>query len=302
MKQLLALLLLVAPAHAVVIDLYGAEVTGKEFRLGDVAVISGVEAETRERLNALVLGASPVPGRSRVLSHESIKMRLIQDGFLPKNIVVRGEREPLVHRPGQVISVEAVSQVALDGLSAIIAPGVSLNVMRVSAIPMIPKGDVTFEIEEPARLDGTFPVTVVMTAGGETFKTNVMMKAARMGSVLVATRRLDRGEIIPANALVTQMRDLNEIRDYAPAAVGRIVTRPIPEGSVISSTMIEREQLIRKGDRIVVRINLAGIELSAPAEANEAGSLGEVIKVRNIESRKIIAGRITGPGEVTVID
>lgn len=306
LAALLALALVAAPAGAVVVELHSATVEGKEFRIGDVAVISDVSNESIERLKNLVVGYSPVPGRSRVLSQETIKMRLIQEGFLPRNITVVGEKEPVISRLGQTVTDEEISKAVLEALTPELAHDVSLEIVRIGDRPTLPTGDIVFNIQIPAKMEGLFPVPLEIQIGEEIISTNVTAKTVRMGSVVVTKRRLERGSILAEKDLAVESRDLFTIHGGVIGSIaevaGMILSRPVALGAVLAPVMVEREKLVKKGDRVRIIIRSSGIELSTAGEANEQGGLGEMIKVRNTESRKIVAGRVTGPGEVTVLE
>jgi hypothetical protein len=55
-----------------------AEVRGPDIRLGEVAEIACAETELQRRLEGLVIGKAPLPGRSRNISADYVRLRLRQ--------------------------------------------------------------------------------------------------------------------------------------------------------------------------------------------------------------------------------
>lgn len=303
-RVLAGFLLFAAPAGAVVVDLHGADVTGKNLRLGDVALISGVPEDVSRRLQDVVLGFTPPPGQSRVISAEMVRMALLREGFLPQSIVVRGEKELLIRRTGRKLTESEISEAVLEAIA--LPASILTSIVRISNLPMIPVGPVEFRVTAPLRTQGSFFVPVEVRVGDDVVKINVTLKSMKMGSVVVAARKLERGATVTDADLAIETRDLYEmphdVIENIGSVVGSVVTRAVTAGSLLTKSAIEEKTLVRRGDRVRILVRFGSIELSSPGEAVEQGGLGAIVKVRNMESRKIVSGRVTGAGEVIVLE
>ncbi|MEK8023409.1 MAG: flagellar basal body P-ring formation chaperone FlgA [Candidatus Hydrogenedentota bacterium] len=297
-------LICAAPATALTATMHGAEVDGKFISLGDVCAISGINADEAKRLELLSVGFAPPPGRSRVVSSDHIRMRLLQEGFLPQQITLRGEEQIVVSRKGQNVSSEWIMEAVVAELKKQAPADVRIEVVRAPSIPALPLGDVELSVSKPRRMEGQFFVTIELSVGDEVQKENVTLKAVRPGAVVVALKRAERGAILRAEDLGVETRDLFEQpRDAVgslEAAVGRVLTRPVLPGVVVTSSVIEQETLVKRGDRIRMIVRGRGLEITSIGEAFEPGGIGKIIKVRNVSSNRIISGRITGAGEVSI--
>ena len=61
------------------------------------------------------------------------------------------------------------------------------------------------------------------------------------------------------------------------------------------------EQLIRSRDAVRIVGRRKALKFVVPAaEALQSGRLGQLIRVRNLQSNRIVVGRVTGRGEVEV--
>lgn len=76
--------------------------------------------------------------------------------------------------------------------------------------------------------------------------------------------------------------------------VGGAATAPIPAVTPLSAPVV------RAGERVTIVVKTAGISGSAPGEALQAGAVGQLIRVQNVDSRRVISARVTGPGAVAV--
>lgn len=305
--RLIAIILFVtAPAGAFTVTLHDAEVSGREIRLGDVVTFGGVAPTAAAEIAAMPIGTAPAPGRERMIPLETIRIYLLRAGFLPGQIALEGQRPPVVTRPGRIVASEEIGRTVVERLRPRIAPGMEISVTRVSALPMLPPGPLAIEAEAPRSIERHMTIAITVSAGGETARGFVTLKAVRPGSVVIAARRLERGHVIAAGDLTTRAADLmaesDDVLLDARPIIGQLVSRFIPEGAVLTAGSVEEESLVRRGARITLVASIPGMELRVAGEALEDGRLGRLVRVRNLESRRIVSARVTGAGEVKVVE
>jgi flagellar basal body P-ring formation protein FlgA len=85
------------------------------------------------------------------------------------------------------------------------------------------------------------------------------------------------------------------------ALAGARVSRPIAEGRPILATMVASTQLVKSGDEVRTIVRIGALEARGAAVAAQSGSLGDEIRVVNVESKRALKARVTGEGEVEVI-
>ena len=66
---------------------------------------------------------------------------------------------------------------------------------------------------------------------------------------------------------------------------------------MLTASVVEFPILVRRGDRISIRSHSGGISVRANAEALDNGRYGERIRVRNLQSAKVIEVTVTAAGE-----
>lgn len=122
--------------------------------------------------------------------------------------------------------------------------------------------------------------------------------------VVVSTHPLPRGTRLRQSDLNLERRDLARlIGGYlqdTQQAVGKVLRRPIGLGSVLTPAIIESERLIHRGDRVQIVASLRGMEVRMVGKALNDGAAGERIQVRNLATKRIIEGTVTGKGRVRV--
>ena len=153
-----------------------------------------------------------------------------------------------------------------------------------------PYGRLTFGI----RCTGKKPWTIY---------TSVDIKA--FGKVVVAKKSLPRGTLISNNHLEQRNRDLSRLRKgyliSIEDVVGKQTNKAIKAGKVLNIAQLNVQKIVRKGERVVIRILNDEIDVSMSGQALANGQIGEQIRVRNESSDRIIEGTVITKGIVQVV-
>jgi flagella basal body P-ring formation protein FlgA len=126
-------------------------------------------------------------------------------------------------------------------------------------------------------------------------------------TVVVATRNMERGEILTASAFESRQVD------QAPAAtarrmpvesvdslVGLEAAKAIRAGDVIFNDDVRPRLLVRRGDEISVVASGGGIRVRTIAKAKQDGARGELISVEAPESKESYEAVVVGLREAAV--
>jgi flagella basal body P-ring formation protein FlgA len=68
----------------------------------------------------------------------------------------------------------------------------------------------------------------------------------------------------------------------------------------VRSGDLVKPQLVKRSEPVILYFEVPGIVLSARGKAEDNGALGDVVNITNVQSKRIIQGTVTGPGQVTV--
>ncbi|NWE37611.1 flagellar basal body P-ring formation chaperone FlgA, partial [Pseudomonas gingeri] len=83
-------------------------------------------------------------------------------------------------------------------------------------------------------------------------------------------------------------------------AIGQKLTRPMVADQVITLVHLEQAEVVRKGDQVVISASSGGLNVKMPGEALSNGGMSEQIRVKNLNSNRVIKARVTAPGQVEV--
>lgn len=169
-------------------------------------------------------------------------------------------------------------------------------------LPMCDK-ELTASLESPAqpigrvtvrvRCDGASPWTVFVPAQVKLFR-----------EVVIVSRPLKRTGIIGPDDVFLRERDISQINQaYLTSldqAIGQKLTRPMVTDQVITLVHLEQAEVVRKGDHVVISARSGTLSVKMPGEALSNGGLSEQIRVRNLNSKRVIKAQVTAPGQVEV--
>jgi flagella basal body P-ring formation protein FlgA len=148
---------------------------------------------------------------------------------------------------------------------------------------------------------GRFDLTL-RTAGSATLR--LTGHASEAYDAVVATRPLARGDILRDGDVVLEKRAKSElqgevVRDLA-AAIGQAVQQPLRPGQPLRATDLSKPQLVKRNEPVLLLYEVPGIVLTARGRAEDSGALGDVVNITNIQSKRVVQGVVTAPGQVTV--
>ena len=126
-----------------------------------------------------------------------------------------------------------------------------------------------------------------------------------MVEVYVPARTLSTGEMIAEadlQILSVPARDLssNAVVDLK-SLVGMEVKRTLKEGSIIRKNAIAAPILVYKKELVTLTVETNQMRLTAQGQAMDDGAMGDVIRVMNLNSKKVISAVVSGKQSATVV-
>lgn len=141
---------------------------------------------------------------------------------------------------------------------------------------------------------------------GTTLALLAFAPAALAEDVAVVTNRVVYpGETIGADALrevpvKNGKRDLSAVVTFVEQVEGKIARRTLLPGRFIAVNSVRDAYLIEQGAAVQVMFVHGGLTISATAVTLQAGSAGDVVKVRNMDSGSVFTGTVMADGSIRV--
>ena len=125
-----------------------------------------------------------------------------------------------------------------------------------------------------------------------------------MADVVTVVRPLGKHVPIERTDLSVERRDLSALSSDTVSriedAVGNRTTRMIYPHTVLQSAMFDAPPLVKRGDIVKIVANTGSLTITATGMVKQQGGKGEMVRVVNTDSNRIITARVTGPGAVEV--
>ena len=287
-----------------------SEVNTSMVFLGDIAAINGEDVLLVTSLKRIEIGNAPLPGRSRQFSADSITIRLKQNNIDLSQVVLQTPDLIDVARGSVTITQEKLKEIVEEFVVANMPWDKSrarVKDVRVSEDVILPKGAVTYKVTPPDRTDylGSVLVAVEFCVDKE-YRKKVWANAdiAVLTDVIVSAKPLGRFLEITEDDIQVEQRDLADLPGNAliriDEAVGKRTSRTVGSQVVLTSGDVELPPLLMRGDRVTIVAQSGLLRITTVGEARERGRKGEVIKVRNIVSKKDIFARVVDSDTVAV--
>jgi flagella basal body P-ring formation protein FlgA len=284
-----------------------AVVTDKSIRLGDVAQIDSPNIQDDEAvilLKKISVGVSPKAGESVTLEGSTVLERLRDEGVrldsirysLPRNITV----------------TRAFREVKLDELERALASFLSKGEKQVDVKQLVVDRPIRVPTDslglEVVALQATRPghigIDYKSVAGSDEVRFQLKAFADEWRLMPVASRPLVKGATVTASDVhLVKVNGTSVGRDSIENLgdiVGRNLTKDIGQGEMFKASVVTVPAVVTAGSRVIVVFRQSRLEVTASGIALENGGMGQDIRVRNESSKKVIVGKVTDPGLVTV--
>ncbi len=170
------------------------------------------------------------------------------------------------------------------------------------------KGSVTFAVVElypDFKPIGNIIVPIQVSVDGELKeKLFLRTRVSVYENIVVATKRMKRGDIIGTTEAAMEVRDISTLNSQAIKDINLVLGKEaktyIPLNNAIYEYMIKEKPVVRKNESIKISAYSEGLSVEAGGVALEDGAMGMEIRVRNSSSGKEMIAEVTGTGEVTV--
>ncbi len=156
---------------------------------------------------------------------------------------------------------------------------------------------------------GSARIGVAVHKNGSLLRTLYVDVEARLIKTIVkAIGTIERGQEFTSANTVTQRVPLSAqmLRSIATGVIGKRASRRISAGDIVKSydvrdVKVDEPMVVKQRDtvRLVARKGTLRVTVSS-AEALQSGRIGDMIRVRNTQSRRIVTGRINSSTEIEV--
>ena len=217
----------------------------------------------------------------------------------------------VVERAGQVISPSAVHDAVMRALveggmpenADVVLDNDRVQLVIATGRPATVRAEVPAYDPAKPRFEATV-FAPAEAAEADRVTIRVIGKAIRTAEIPVLVRPVATGEVIRA-------RDIQMVRLHADQVGPTTINDPdklsdksarhvLPAGLPIRVSDVSAPVLVSKNNLVNVTINTARLSIVMQGKAMEDGAEGDIVRVMNTRSNKIVQGMVSGKGEVVV--
>jgi flagella basal body P-ring formation protein FlgA len=280
-------------------------VDGAPLRLGRLCVVHCADRALSARAAAVAMGRAPQADETIVVDRRTIASRLAASGIAADRVRLLGAVEVTVRREATVFPAAAVAEAARKLLAARAPAPAGSRYQPTRTVEDLVLGPVAGATLS-ARLGqgaprGYVKVLVSAVAEGRPLRTVEVWYRIRY-----PRRRALATETIPAGAELTRANVKVEvtpdgIREQAEwvEPFGQVALVAIAKGASIRPAMIAPKRppvRIKKGQTAMFVLNGRGFQIVTQVEALADGRVGETIKLRNVDTRRVVSGTVAADG------
>jgi len=288
-----------------------AEINSDVIYLGKIAKIGGDDPALVQRLKKIIIARAPLPGKSRRLNENYIRLRLKQDKIDLSQIRLAAPKGIVVTRGFVEVTKEDISRAVSDFIYANIPwdrEKVKIRTIRVRDSVILPKGKVTYSVEPLKNTDfkGSVPLPLHFKVNGS-FQKRILVTAdiEVLAEVVVTKRPLRRNRRITEDDIEMREKNLAELpRNIifdCEEVLGKRAKRNIDANRVLRSGLIEFPPLVKRGDVVQLIAESGGLRITTLGMVKQReGRRGERVRIENIDSKKSLYGRVLDAKTVKV--
>lgn len=148
-------------------------------------------------------------------------------------------------------------------------------------------------------------LTMKISCDGESpWRIHVPVKVQAFDNIVVSRLPLAMGTQITEQDVTVELKDVSRLRNgyfsSASQVAGYVTKRPLGADQVLNANLLKPPQMIDRGEKVVILAEGSGLSIRTTGIAMEDGAHGELIRVKNAKTNKVVEGRISGPGQIKV--
>jgi flagella basal body P-ring formation protein FlgA len=285
-------------------------VVGPEVTLGEVAQITGTNEAMIERVSRLVISRAAPAGERITISQAYIKVVLRREGFSLEDFTFGGVDKTEILTQSQDFSPgDLLPDIKAFVLKEIDEPAENVEVKLdgVNKKILLPAGKIKANFRP--SFSGKYDGPILLTAELEVDSHLIRVLPLRLTvdiyhPAVVTTKRVEKGEKFTDEniALVREpnskiMRGCFRQLSYV---LGRTASMPLIPETVIRIDEIFDPPVVLRGRTVQAIVRFGNVELSVNARVIEDGKAGDVIRVENSDSHKVLRAKVLDEKTVLV--
>jgi flagella basal body P-ring formation protein FlgA len=285
------------------------EVTIKDsnLTLGQVSIIRGSEPLAGKASN-IALGRISVPGQKIVVNRPMVLSRLACNGIPASNVMLTGSEKITVTQQSHTISSSEFISLANSFLekSPVGNSACKWNVIRKPKDFAILQGSKDIKLSSRLVQTGVrnqARIEISILSGSK----KIGVRQVTYALIYESRQAVTKVDIPEGGTISSENIKIEKIQSNDPEPsnwkppYGLIAKDRLPANTVLQPNMLRSLKspvIVKRNQNVVIRIERPGFLITAVGKTMQDGKVGEYIKVRNMDSQRIIIAKINEDGTV----
>lgn len=284
-------------------------VKSEEIKLGEIAEINAPENISGE-ISEITIAPSPKPGRQKNIRSGKIKELLESRFSESKNMCLDIPAIIIVSRESQAVSEKILREYYDNKIHEMSGNDpLEISDFRIRGKNIFPGGEIEIRSQEDFRgiRMGNFSLPVdIYVDGSKQGRLTLSGHAGKQIKMLCAVRDIPKGSVLTADDIRIGERaarngaSCNFLDDPA-LAIGKKVISQVRAGAVIYEKNLAVPSLVKKGDKVRLVATAGLLSLETSAEVLSDAGPGEQVKIKNIDTGKLIIAKVVDSTTVEAV-
>ncbi len=286
---------------------------GDEITIKDISTVIGDDANLVNRVGDIVLGNAPGANSTRRVNLSFIIMRLKSASVDVSKVTFTDAKSSLVSVESTKIKGLEIAQKAKEYLLDFLPMDdreTTVELGRIPADQWVPKrrDKIDFYITLIDTTKDRGKIELVVSASSDSkrfFKVPVYFNVRVFEFVAITKRKMRRKQQITRENIFIARRDTTRMRGMAFSSIddlkGMTTIAPVQANTILTDHIVEIPPTIKQGSLVKLIVKRSGFEIVTKGLAQQTGYKGDVIKVKNVNSKKMLYGTIINSDSINVV-
>lgn len=152
--------------------------------------------------------------------------------------------------------------------------------------------------------NGRFDALFLIDQGNGAERLRLRGEVFETVQVVTLSRQMSRGDVVTRDDVVVERlprRQVGSLRAADPdLIVGMAARRQLRPGQPLTASDFIRPIVVNRGDSVTVVFEGTAFTVSSRGQAQDSGSVGDMVGVINPQSKRVIHATVAGPGKLVV--
>ena len=281
--------------------------------VNDISTVTGDDADLVNKIKGIEIGHAPGANNERRIDISFIGMRLNASNVNVTDVSFTDTKSVLVSVKSTKIKGLEIAQKAKEYLLDFLPMDgreTTVEIGRVPADQWVPrrrdKIDFYITLVDTSKDRGRIELIVSASSNGKLFlKYRFILTSGYLNLSLLQRRKHAANNQLTEENVFIARRETTRIRGMAFSSIndlkGMTTTTSVQPHTILTDYMVETPPTMKQGSIVKLIVKKSGFKIVTKGLAQQTGYKGEVIKVKNLDSKKMLYGKIINSDSVQVI-